>query len=353
MKYREEFFIKLDDLLENELIVFHGEIHPKESHNITTLKTDNKIFKNIKNIYLGSLHRYVVFQFQAITNLIKIRPQAIILEFNPRLISNILLIFFSRAFKIKVILWGLGILNNEKKSRVTQLYYKALAVVADEIISYSTHGKKILQSLGVRESKIKVAFNSTVNPHPEFYKVISNAEEKKITIHNPLRLIFVGRLIESKHVIELCDYVESLQTPVILDLYGNGPLESMIQSAKYTKVILNGFASGRDISEAFFKSDLCILPGRGGLAIQHSMSHGCPVICGIADGSQEDFIEHGKNGYIFYDDFFLNLDKLLAEIYLDPVSLKKLSVQSYEKILKFNIDNMSKIFNESCRQANP
>jgi glycosyltransferase involved in cell wall biosynthesis len=127
----------------------------------------------------------------------------------------------------------------------------------------------------------------------------------------------------------------------------------MIQSAKYTKVILNGFASGRDISEAFFKSDLCILPGRGGLAIQHSMSHGCPVICGIADGSQEDFIEHGKNGYIFYDDFFLNLDKLLAEIYLDPVSLKKLSVQSYEKILKFNIDNMSKIFNESCRQANP
>jgi glycosyltransferase involved in cell wall biosynthesis len=83
------------------------------------------------------------------------------------------------------------------------------------------------------------------------------------------------------------------------------------------------------------------------------MSHGCPVICGIADGSQEDFIEHGKNGYIFYDDFFLNLDKLLAEIYLDPVSLKKLSVQSYEKILKFNIDNMSKIFNESCRQANP
>jgi glycosyltransferase involved in cell wall biosynthesis len=47
----------------------------------------------------------------------------------------------------------------------------------------------------------------------------------------------------------------------------------------------------------FDASDIFILPGTGGLAINEAMAHGLPVVSAYADGSADDLVLDGLTGY--------------------------------------------------------
>ena len=93
MNYRFEFFSKLSILINDELTVLYGNPHPNEDTMIANSSIANEIYKRAKNIYLGTANSYIVFQFGIIFYMIQNRPKQIILEHNPRLILNPVMIF--------------------------------------------------------------------------------------------------------------------------------------------------------------------------------------------------------------------------------------------------------------------
>ena len=65
------------------------------------------------------------------------------------------------------------------------------------------------------------------------------------------------------------------------------------------------------------------MPGLGGLALNHAMASGLPVIASTADGTEEDLILHGETGFKFDYGNFKQLEALLCELVSQPWRLKK------------------------------
>ena len=61
------------------------------------------------------------------------------------------------------------------------------------------------------------------------------------------------------------------------------------------------------------------MPGLGGLAINHAFAHGRPVLCGPADGCEQDLIKTGVTGWLMKDnsDETLDLTLLTAFSHMD------------------------------------
>ena len=108
-------------------------------------------------------------------------------------------------------------------------------------------------------------------------------------------MLFVGRLQPRKRIdilIRACaDLPESIQP----DLYivGEGPSRAEYEGLAgriYPKAEFLGALFGDELEGYFDKTDLFVLPGTGGLAVQQAMSHGLPVIMAEGDGTQDDLV---------------------------------------------------------------
>jgi glycosyltransferase involved in cell wall biosynthesis len=62
-------------------------------------------------------------------------------------------------------------------------------------------------------------------------------------------------------------------------------------------IFILGYKSDSEITSYFLNSDIFIMPGTGGLAINEAMAYGLPVISTIADGTITDLLYEGRNGY--------------------------------------------------------
>jgi glycosyltransferase involved in cell wall biosynthesis len=77
-------------------------------------------------------------------------------------------------------------------------------------------------------------------------------------------------------------------------------------------------------------SDLFVLPGLGGLAINQAMMHGLPVVCGPADGTERDLLAGGKVGRL--------LDRVTPESLASAISdlaasdLRSMGLAAQERI---------------------
>ena len=68
----------------------------------------------------------------------------------------------------------------------------------------------------------------------------------------------------------------------------------------------------------FAASDIFILPGIGGLAINNALIWGKPTIVSSADGTEKDLIYQNKTGYYFTEG---NVDSLIAAIESATINL--------------------------------
>ncbi|MFX7690329.1 glycosyltransferase family 4 protein, partial [Acinetobacter baumannii] len=72
--------------------------------------------------------------------------------------------------------------------------------------------------------------------------------------------------------------------------------------------VLRKYCEGRDdvvftgaivegVGPYFDAAEVYLLPGTGGLGINEAMAHSLPIISGFADGSADDLVVDGENGY--------------------------------------------------------
>jgi glycosyltransferase involved in cell wall biosynthesis len=159
----------------------------------------------------------------------------------------------------------------------------------------------------------------------------SNAD-RTYRLHDPVRLIFVGRLHEQKGVDVLLRSFRDLRAlrseqRLCLRLVGDGPLRAtLLAIAKEMDVSPDvEFVGARsDVAELLDGSDVFVLPSRAeGLsnALLEAMAIGLPVVASRVPGN-EDVVTHDQDGLLFSANDAASLTSELMRV-LDDVRLRE------------------------------
>jgi glycosyltransferase involved in cell wall biosynthesis len=106
-----------------------------------------------------------------------------------------------------------------------------------------------------------------------------------------------------------------------LDIVGDGPELARVERrcrAMGSSVRLHGRVEAAAIAELYARSDAFLLPTRlesFGIAALEARSAGLPVVA-LRDTGVADFVAHGYNGLLAYDDS--GLARAIADLALDP-----------------------------------
>jgi glycosyltransferase involved in cell wall biosynthesis len=156
-----------------------------------------------------------------------------------------------------------------------------------------------------------------VNPH--YFKSISNK------MHDPIRLLFVGRFAKQKNVPLLLNafklIIEKKQWNIELNIVGDGEEKNKIiaqikEDKLEEKVVLHGALRGEKLYEIYSNSDIFILSSvfeSFGIVLIEAMASGLPIIASDILAVR-DVIEGGKTGLLAKTtprDFAEAIEKLL------------------------------------------
>lgn len=341
-KYRAPFFDLLASVCDGGMSLFTGL--PRPSEGITTtnqLKITNYTLG--KNLHFFDGPVYLCYQLGLFDWLRKLKPDALIVEANPRYLSTPAAVEWMHGQGKPVIGWGLGspaVRGFRKQRRISFLNQ------FDAMIAYSQRGADEYAALGFPREKIFVAHNA-VSPPPGL-----TLDDRPLTIERPT-ILFVGRLQARKRVDSLLKACAQLDSTVRLIIVGDGPerknLESLARNI-YPAAEFVGARQGAELKPYFLEADLFVLPGTGGLAVQEAMSYGLPVIVAQGDGTQDDLVRN-ENGWQVPPDHFESLLSTMKDALSDVARLRRMGAESYWIVREeINIEKMVETFIRALNQ---
>ena len=155
-------------------------------------------------------------------------------------------------------------------------------------------------------------------------------------LHNPIRLVFIGRLHEQKGVDVLLTAFEHVveQHPtanLTLNVLGDGPLRDTLRTQAQQLGIAQRvtFVGQSDLVHQYLsQADIFILPSRAeGIsnALLEAMACALPIVATRIPGNS-DVIEHGRNGLLFTVDDPGSLTHAIMSLVLDADLRQRLGV---------------------------
>lgn len=267
--YRKKLFDTLKNSLGDEFQLFAGKNYFEES-----VKTDSSIkyLREINNTYL--LNRKFLFQ----TGMWKeaLSAGTLIMEMNPRILSNWLLLLFRKILRKKTILWGHAWPRNGKESRSDKVRHW-MRQLGDVIVTYTkTQAEELQEKMPYK--KIVCAPNSL------YYRAEMQCENKPEISD----IIYVGRLTKLKKPAILVEafskIVDELPANAKLIIVGDGEeknhLKTLIQDLKLNgRVKLLGHVGDYEaLKELYSKALFSVSPGYVGLSITQSFGFGVPML---------------------------------------------------------------------------
>lgn len=345
--YRIPFFDSLARACEGGLNVLAGRPLPYEA--ITPgSEFAQAEYTPARNVHILRGEFYLCYQRGLKDWLERTDPAALILEANPRLLSNQGAIAWMRARGRPLLAWGLGVSQAdgwiaELRANLRGRFLNAF----DAVIAYSSKGAQQYREAGVPQDRIFVAHNA-VSPPP------SGPLERPQEKGRGLRLLFVGRLQVRKRVDALLRACAQLPHPPELWIVGDGPARETLErlaNLVYPQARFFGARWGEALEQIYEQVDLFVLPGTGGLAVQHAMARGLPAIVAEGDGTQEDLVAEG-NGWLIPPDDTDALYRALREALSDPDRLRAMGKRSYRLVKeKFNTNAMVRSFLAALRRV--
>lgn len=168
-------------------------------------------------------------------------------------------------------------------------------------------------------------------------------------LHNPIRLLFVGRLSKVKRIDEIIKAVENCKEDVVLTIVGDGEERTHLESLVETnRVKFTGALKPDQVKNEMIRGDILVmnsvLEGKP-MTIIEAMSYGMPIITTNVGGISE-LVEFGGNA-IETDGTFLQIICAIKNItsqYTEKVALSLCRVRDYD----FKLVN-AKVFSELRR----
>ena len=270
------------------------------------------------------------------------RPEVLIASGNVRLLSTHRARRWARRQGIPVLGWGLGTMMLASglewiRRPLRNRFYRGF----DGIVAYSSRARDEYERAGVAPERIFVVHNC-IAPRPT-----EPAPERPATFVERPRVLFVGRVYAGKRLDLIVDAVARFpkESRPVIEIVGDGPHRDDIEAYAASKlddddIVFSGKLFGAELTAAFDRADLFVLPGLGGLAIQEAMARALPVIVGEADGTQDDLVRPG-NGWPFVPPTADHLHELIAEAFEDPARLRRMGLESYRIVSEeLNLDQM-------------
>lgn len=344
-EYRAEFFDILATSCLQGLSVFAGNPCPNEP-----VETSRSLaiahYQHAVNLHLLRGKAYFYYQLGLLIWLTRWQPQALIIETNPRNLSNWLAINWMHHRHRPVIGWGLGVSSsNPLASSIQHHILRKL----DAVIAYSQPAAQQYIDAGVRSDRVFVAANA-VTRRPSTQPL-----EKPAAYKNGVpTLLFVGRLQPRKRVDTLLQALAALpkaEQPKLI-IVGDGPDRSRLEQLAwsiYPQAQFVGARYGAELTPYYQEADLFVLPGTGGLAIQQAMAHTLPVIVGEADGTQSELVR-SENGWTLPDPSAQTLTRVIRDALSDLPRLRRMGLASYRIVSEeVNLESMVETFVQALR----
>jgi glycosyltransferase involved in cell wall biosynthesis len=363
--YRVPLFDALAERCTGGLEILAGEPIRGESirHNPELLRRATVVPAG--NLYLarGSAS-YVCFQRGGTEWLRTSQPHVLIIEANPRILSSPRLANIARGYGAPVVGWGLGALPSSNpgvvenaRHRFLRWFYRRF----DGFFAYSTKAAGDYVQDGAPEERVLVVGNAVAGKAASQIDRELAADPRAILrwraelgLGDRRVVIFVGRLIPSKRVDDLILACSRLPDRVDLLIVGDGaerPALERVASSVFPTTRFLGERHGRELGKVLALSDLLVLPGPGGLAVQEAMLYGLPVIVGSGDGTQADLVHDGQNGYLVPDG---DIDTLASRIWCvmsDEDLRTGLGVEARGRAEEWNLDSVVSRFISGSRSA--
>ena len=243
----------------------------------------------------------------------RLDPGVIIAE--PRLgLLNVWRLAFS-PYRKRLVWWLSGHEPEEAgwKRSLRRTIRKRLYQRASAFIVYGSTGGQYLRVMGMKQAFF-LAWNATGSEEIAAAKgkwEEGEGEKQKQDFRAPgtYSLLYIGRLIAEKKVLLLPDILAALdqhsgKKDTGMVVIGEGPaMEALRDKARRMglgeRIRFEGALQGPEQNAGFFLSaDLLLLPGKGGLAISEAIQYGLPVVAGKADGTEQDLVVSGENGFL-------------------------------------------------------
>jgi glycosyltransferase involved in cell wall biosynthesis len=282
--YRQFIYDKLADSF--NFLLLHGD---KDSE-VKLAKTDySRIIKGV-NYTKNQTH----LLFNTFSPLFRFKPKAIIHESSIGILTLLPMYVCAKLMGVKFILYGHGYNRftgfNPDKSLIDR-YRVFLMKISDATIVYTQTDKKRMSNF-VNSEKVFVAQN-TLNTLPakairtDLDALGKEAVKQKMGFTRPFNLIYIGRIVEEKRPENLLDIFEilnkKLPNQVGIHFVGGGeigPLQQRIKDNNWEDAVtFHGWVhDGQKSGALLYASDLMIMPGNVGLAVNHAFMFDCPVV---------------------------------------------------------------------------
>lgn len=167
-------------------------------------------------------------------------------------------------------------------------------------------------------------------PHAEFFRQLGFGGQINITggvgifnkgqkvakiVNNPLRYIYVGRLIDVKNVSLLIEEFNRNQKP--LTIVGQGILTQELRAKAHNNITFTGFIPNDQLGLVYQAHDVFILPSKyepWGLVVEEAIYWGLPVIVSDKVGCSIDMVKNLGTGCIFRSDNIDSLHQCIEDI---------------------------------------
>jgi len=360
--WREEFLIRFiddtKDIFEVEVLTGYHDSKKIISSNRKSSKIVDKVLYSLnKNIKFKKQYYPIYFSPGLFFELVKRRPDVIVTEGEINIFNNILISLYSILFRKKYLWWSLGKVRNRKENILNLIFNLPMNFLikhANFILARNSLAKEYYLNKGYNDEKIILVPNSMDDN--KIKKYMSSKNTYNLETNN---ILFIGKLIKEKNVDLLIDVVNDLSKEIKdiqLIIVGEGveknKLQKLSAQLNFNQNIVFTGAIYEGVSEQFYNSNLVVLPGMGGLSIQHAMLHARPVICTVADGIEHDLVINNKTGMIVESNSKEELFKSIKKFLNNKESTKLMGENALRHVnenwnMNIMIDEMKKAINES------
>lgn len=275
-----------------------------------------------------SIGTYTIrYQHDLVRHVREIAPDIVISTCHSGTLSEWRLASLKQTLGFKLVAWQCGYEFNP--GYLKQYVLGKFVPRFDHHLAYHTNAKKYALAHGARPEQVTVMHN-TINeasiaclPKQEARKIVFDRWPSLTGKHI---VLYVGAVLEEKRLDLVFDALDVLgRSDIVFLLVGDGPYLRSIKQRFGTR---SDFVSTGQIVDGvgpyFDAADVFVLPGTGGLAINEAMAHGLPIISGYADGSADDLVVDGENGYRLREDTAEELADRIERVIDDPAEAERM-----------------------------
>jgi glycosyltransferase involved in cell wall biosynthesis len=276
------------------------------------------------------------------------RPAVLVLPHSGRVAPAAAAARLSQHHRRKLLLWGMGLARRygiaaaSDRQPTAEAVRRLMLSTCDHYLSYTELSTASLLDSGYDSARITTLNNAV--------EALAAREQAMAASRIPLRLLFIGSLVEDKEPLTAVEIAERLRLRVpgtTLHIIGDGPLRSQCEQAARDRewVHYHGDQRGERLRELALMSDIAFLPGRVGLAVLEMASAGLPLAT-LADslhGAEIAYLKDGINGLLLRRDTDAAVDRLEA-LLTDRPTVERMRDEALKMSEKYTIHGMATNF---------